>query len=59
MRTINITQEHALRAGELPLHHRDPFDRMFIAQSLVERMTLLTADRVFQKYQVDFIFCGK
>jgi len=48
-----------LRAGELPAHHRDPFDRMIIAQALSERMTLLTADRVLQKYKVDLIFCGK
>src|SRR5260370_12085119 len=50
IRPLNITHEHALRAGELPAHHRDPFDRLLISQSLSERMTLLTADRVFQKY---------
>lgn len=59
IQALNITQEHALRAGALPMHHRDPFDRMLIAQTLVEEMTLLTADRAFQKYKVDLIFCGK
>ncbi len=59
LRALDITHEHALRAGELPVHHRDPFDRMLIAQALSEQMTLLTADRVFQKYKVDLIFCGK
>ena len=59
MQTLNITHEHALRAGVLPMHHRDPFDRMLIAQTLVEEMTLLTADRAFQKYKVDLILCGK
>jgi PIN domain nuclease of toxin-antitoxin system len=59
MQALNITQEHAFHAGELLLHHRDPFDRMLIAQALSEQMTLLTADRVFQKYKVDLIFCGK
>jgi PIN domain nuclease of toxin-antitoxin system len=59
IRSLDITHEHALRAGELPAHHRDPFDRLLIAQSLSEQMTLLTADRVFQKYKVDLIFCGK
>jgi PIN domain nuclease of toxin-antitoxin system len=44
---------------ELPNHHRDPFDRMLIAQAVSEQMTLLTADRVFQKYRVDLIYCGK
>jgi PIN domain nuclease of toxin-antitoxin system len=59
MRSLDITHEHALRAGELPAHHRDPFDRLLIAQALEEKMTLLTADRVFQKYKIDMIFCGK
>jgi len=59
IRPLDITHEHALRAGELPAHHRDPFDRLLIAQSLSEQMTLLTADRVFQKYKVDLILCGK
>jgi PIN domain nuclease of toxin-antitoxin system len=59
IRPLNITHEHVLRAGELPAHHRDPFDRLLIAQSLSEQMTLLTADRVFQKYKVDLILCGK
>jgi PIN domain nuclease of toxin-antitoxin system len=59
MRALDITHEHALRAGELPAHHRDPFDRLLIAQAMAEEMTLLTADRVFQKYKIDLIFCGK
>ena len=59
IQALSITHEHALRAGTLPMHHRDPFDRMLIAQALSEQMTLLTADRVFQKYKVDLIFCGK
>ena len=59
IQALNITQEHALRAGALPMHHRDPFDRMLIAQTLVEGMILLTADHAFQRYKVDLIFCGK
>jgi PIN domain nuclease of toxin-antitoxin system len=59
MRPLPITHEHALRAGELPLHQRDPFDRMLIAQALVEGMVLLTADRAFQDYKVELILCGK
>jgi PIN domain nuclease of toxin-antitoxin system len=59
MQALTVTHEHALRAGELPIHHRDPFDRMLIAQAIVEEMTLLTADRAFQKYEMDLIFCGK
>ena len=59
VRSLDITHEHALRAGELPLHHRDPFDRMLVAQAISERMTILTADRIFQKYKVDLIYCGR
>jgi len=39
LRALDITHKHALRAGELPVHHRDPFDRMLIAQALSEQMT--------------------
>jgi PIN domain nuclease of toxin-antitoxin system len=59
IQALNITHEHALRAAELPVHHRDPFDRMIIAQALSEKMTLLSADRTFKKYKVDLIYCGK
>jgi len=48
-----------LLAGELPTHHRDPFDRMLIAQARLENMTLLTADRTLFKYEVKTVFCGK
>jgi PIN domain nuclease of toxin-antitoxin system len=59
LRSLDITHLHALALDTLPNYHRDPFDRMLIAQALSEQMTLLTADRVFQKYKVDLIFCGK
>jgi PIN domain nuclease of toxin-antitoxin system len=59
IQALNITHEHALRAAELPLHHRDPFDRMIIAQALSEKMTLLSVDRTFLRYKVDLIYCGK
>lgn len=56
---LDITHLHALAAGELPPHHRDPFDRMLIAQARAEGMILLTADSVFRKYDVETFFCGK
>ena len=59
LQSLNITHVHALALDRLPNHHRDPFDRMLIAQAISEEMTLLTADRVLQKYKVDMIFCGK
>jgi PIN domain nuclease of toxin-antitoxin system len=49
---LPITAEHARRAGELPPHHRDPFDRMLIAQALVDGLTLVTADPAFEPYAV-------
>jgi len=59
MRPLDITHIHMLAVDALPGHHRDPFDRLLIAQAMTEQMTLLTADRALQKYKVDLIFCGK
>jgi len=59
LRSLDITHLHSVAAGDLPLHHRDPFDRMLIAQARSETMVLLTGDSVFRKYDVETIFCGK
>ena len=59
MHALHINHTHAIEAGRLPNHHRDPFDRMLIAQAREEEMVLLTADRVFRKYEVEQEFCGK
>ncbi len=50
---LDISAAHALRIADLPDHHRDPFDRMIVAQALVEGMPVLTADRVIRRYGVD------
>ena len=47
-----ITPRHALKAAPLPLHHKDPFDRMLIAQTQLEKCTLLTNDNAFASYYV-------
>ena len=52
---LPIEQSHALRLARLPLHHRDPFDRILIAQALVERLTILTADQRFSDYDVKIL----
>lgn len=52
---LPISAAHALRVGDLPPHHRDPFDRMLIAQALIEGLPILTADRKFEKYAVEVI----
>lgn len=55
---LNITYSHALEVFSLPLHHRDPFDRMLIAQSLVEKLPILTADPLFKVYDVEIVWSG-
>lgn len=47
---LAITGEHAARVVMLPGHHRDPFDRMLVAQALSESMQLLTSDRALLAY---------
>ena len=47
---LEITASHALRAAALPLHHKDPFDRMLIAQAQIEDMTLMSGDSMFRQY---------
>jgi PIN domain nuclease of toxin-antitoxin system len=49
---LPISLDHGLAAGSLPLHHRDPFDRMLIAQCVVEDLTLVTVDRVMRNYDI-------
>jgi PIN domain nuclease of toxin-antitoxin system len=53
---LPISVEHALHAASLPLHHRDPFDRMLIAQSLMENMLIVTPDVAFNQYGVKRIW---
>jgi PIN domain nuclease of toxin-antitoxin system len=59
IRSLEISHFHSIAAGALPPHHRDPFDRMLIAQACSEEMVLLTADEVFAKYEVETMFCAK
>jgi PIN domain nuclease of toxin-antitoxin system len=50
IRILPFTADHAFRLFNLPLHHRDPFDRQIIAQSLHEKIPLITSDRKFSLY---------
>jgi len=52
---LPITHTHALTVSTLPPHHRDPFDRLLIAQAIVERLPILTADTAFDRYDVEVI----
>jgi PIN domain nuclease of toxin-antitoxin system len=50
--SLAIVAEHAIAASALPLHHRDPFDRMLIGQASCEGLTIMTRDRHFDAYGV-------
>ncbi len=49
---LPILPEHTLRVSTLPFHHRDPFDRIIIAQSQVENLSIMTDDGAFNDYGV-------
>jgi PIN domain nuclease of toxin-antitoxin system len=49
---LPIFPGHAIQAGSLPLHHGDPFDRMLIAQAIVENLILVTSDSTIARYDV-------
>lgn len=54
-RELTVTHAHAMAASRLPLHHRDPFDRMLVAQAAVEGMTLASRDASIALYDVDVL----
>lgn len=56
MMLLNITIDDIARLTTLPFHHRDPFDRLLIAQAMVEQLPILSADNVFEVYDVDCIW---
>jgi len=49
---LPITVEHTIRLAKLPFHHRDPFDRLIIAQALVEKLPIIGIDATFDAYGV-------
>jgi PIN domain nuclease of toxin-antitoxin system len=49
---MSVTLRHSELAGGLPLHHKDPFDRMLIAQAFAESLTLVSNERLFDRYGV-------
>jgi PIN domain nuclease of toxin-antitoxin system len=56
MDVLPIRLEHAAALQSLPLLHRDPFDRMLVAQSRIERLSILTGDPAIRNYAVDAIW---
>ena len=55
---LAVQHSHALAAAELPLHHRDRFDRLLIVQAMAEGASLVTSDPAFRPYQVDLLWAG-
>ncbi|HJP92851.1 MAG TPA: type II toxin-antitoxin system VapC family toxin [Pyrinomonadaceae bacterium] len=50
-----VTLTHVLALDALPFHHKDPFDRLLIAQSIEEKLTIVTADSQFSAYSVKLL----
>ncbi|MFP5335515.1 MAG: type II toxin-antitoxin system VapC family toxin [Actinomycetes bacterium] len=52
VRVLALSPTHGLAVSDLPVHHRDPFDRLIIAQAMIESLTVVTADTRFQAYGI-------
>lgn len=59
MKSMPVYVHHAVRVAALPLHHRDPFDRLLVAQAQSEGLALMTADPRIAAYDVEIIWAGK
>ncbi len=53
---LEVTADHAWQVRRLPPHHRDPFDRLLIAQAQVERLSIVSADPAFDSYDVKVVW---
>lgn len=58
VRILTVSPEHGLGIAEMPLHHRDPFDRLLISQARREGLTILTADPHFGAYDVPVLLAS-
>ncbi len=56
MDILPIRLEHVLALEQLPAHHRDPFDRLLLAQACVENLVIVSADPVLARYSVDVVW---
>lgn len=52
LHAISVREQHIWTLGTLPHHHRDPFDRMLIAQAMTDKLTLVSVDAIFHQYTV-------
>jgi PIN domain nuclease of toxin-antitoxin system len=53
---LSVTDVHAAAVADLPMHHRDPFDRLLVAQAMAEGMSILSADEILHKYDVPVLW---
>ena len=53
---LPLAVDHFLELNKLPMHHRDPFDRLLIAQAVAKKLTVCSVDTVFSKYDVDLLW---
>jgi len=53
--SLPIHHSHTLKTADLPFHHNDPFNRLLIAQAIVEEIPIMTADSKFDLYDVEVI----
>jgi len=53
---LPVYDRHAAQVADLPHHHSDPFDRLLVAQAIEEGMSILSADQILRKYDVDVIW---
>lgn len=53
---LPISARHADRVASLPLHHRDPFDRLLVAQAAVEKLPLVSDDESLRRYEVEIVW---
>lgn len=53
---LPVQHAHALAVANLPQHHNDPFDRLLVAQARLERLTIVTSDRLFESYDVPVLW---
>ncbi len=54
--SLPVEHSHAFRVAELPLHHRDPFDRLLVAQAQIERIPILSRDPALRDYDVEVVW---
>lgn len=58
VKVLPLDADHGLAVADLPMHHRDPFDRLLIAQARSERLTIVSADRRMADYDVGLVDAG-